>query len=96
MPPALANAADRLERELHNRGHTHFKTAARGKHITAYVEYDGEKEPRFRLTALGRNEYGVSFATHTGRWEQAPITGSVTDIVEQIADQFGWHLEDWP
>ena len=43
-----------------------------------------ENSDRVRLTRLGTSSYGLSIKRHTGRWEQAPFSGSIKDMAETI------------
>ncbi len=37
-----------------------------------------------RLTRLSASTYGLSVRRHTGRWERAPFTGSMKDMLDAI------------
>ena len=43
-----------------------------------------EADDRLRLTHLGGSRWGLSVRRHTGRWEQTPFTGTVTELSEVI------------
>jgi hypothetical protein len=94
--PQLAAAASALENLLHQRGRAHLKVTARGNHLIISSDEAGEPEPRLRLTALPGGRYGVSFRHHTGKWDPAPVSGSMREVVDAVEADFGFHLDPWP
>ena len=83
-------------RLLQASGHTHLNGSVRGRNLTVYSEEDGQREPRLRFTALPGGQYGLSFRHHTGKWEPAPFSGSLEQVIDEVEAHFGWHLEPWP
>jgi hypothetical protein len=69
-------------------GHEHVTVLFRRGHLV--VENDGE--PVARLTLLGASLYGLSFRTHTGRWEAMPGSGGLTEIVDVLVTTLGPYL----
>jgi hypothetical protein len=96
MPQSKRADAEVALRLLHAQGHTHLKVSARGPNLTVSSEEDGDDEPRLRLSVLPGGRYGVSFPSHTGKWEQAPISGTLQEVLDEIQSHFGWHLDPWP
>lgn len=58
-----------------------------------YVHAD--EEPVARLTPLGRDQYGLSFHQHTGRWEPTPFTGDLAHLAGVLVTQFGAYLASY-
>ena len=71
--------------------HDHVTVRAERGHL--YVEVD--EEPIVRLDPLARDQYGLSFHRHTGRWEPTPFTGDVGRLADVITTVFAPHLESY-
>ena len=77
-------------------GHLHVRRDA--EHIV--VEHPGpphdpeHREPVLRLTILGGLpvHFGLSFASHDGRWEKLPVSGLLADVLSQAVDMLGPYL----
>lgn len=95
-PPPHGVVAAAMEHLLHLRGRTHLRVKARGDHFTIFSEENGQAEPRLRLTVIATGRYGLSFRHHTGKWESAPISGSLTEVFDAVEAMGGWHLDPWP
>lgn len=54
-----------------------------------------DDEPVARLTPLGRDQYGLSFHQHTGRWEPTPFTGDLAHLAGVLVTEFGAYLESY-
>ncbi len=54
-----------------------------------------DDEPVARATPLGDGQYGLSFRSHTGKWERMPITGSLDELAQGVVDALGPYLERW-
>lgn len=91
-----AGDPESLAHLLHQRGYLHLRVQSRGKHLIVSSEEEGVLEPRLRLTLVPGRRYGVSFRHHTGRWEAAPIVGTMVDVIDIVEATAGWHLEPWP
>jgi 3-deoxy-7-phosphoheptulonate synthase len=46
------------------------------------MEHDGESQNCCRFTLLRGNQYGLSMADHTGRWEETPFTGTIEELLQ--------------
>lgn len=93
MKRASRADATALQNLLHQRGRTHLHVNVRGDHLIVVSQEGGQPEPRLRLTALPAGRYGVSFRHHTGKWEPAPITGSMIEALDAVEAIAGWHLD---
>jgi hypothetical protein len=76
--------------ELHRRGRTHLTVKARGSHLVI-CSHDGE--PRARLTRLNGGQYGLSLPSSGGRWESLPFVGLLPEVVADLDENFGFHLD---
>lgn len=79
---------------------TAIRADGRHDHVTVraergflYVEVD--EEPIVRLEPRSRDQYGLSFHRHTGRWEPTPFTGDVGHLATVITTAFAVHLESY-
>ncbi len=85
--------ADELLQLLHQRGRAHLTVKVRGAHLVIH----GDGGPRARLTRLPNgHEYGLSLPSSNGRWESLPFTGSLAEVVADLDEQFGFHLDPDP
>ena len=50
------------------------------------LEPDGalEDTDRVRFTRLSAQSYGLSVKRHTGRWERAPFSGTMSEMVDTV------------
>lgn len=85
-----------LARLLHQRGRSHLRVSSRGHHLFVSSEEGGLLEPRLRLTASPGRRYSVSFRHHSGRWEPAPVVGTMVEVIDVVEAIAGWHLDPWP
>jgi hypothetical protein len=46
------------------------------------AQHPENKEPRLRLTALPGGICGLSFCSHSGKWERTPFVGSMQNILD--------------
>jgi len=37
----------------------------------------------------------VGIANHKGRWEATPFTGTLSELIKLLTEQFGFWLEDY-
>jgi len=89
---ALGEAAHRLMTTIRSDGR-HDHITVRPQRGQLYVDVDAD--PIIRLEPLARDEYGLSFHHHTGRWEPTPFTGDVGHLAEVITTIFAPHLESY-
>lgn len=85
-PPA---DAQKLLHELHQRGRSYLTVKARGAHLL--IQADGES--RARITQLAAGQYGLSLPASGGRWESLPFVGTLAQVVADLDEQFGFHLD---
>lgn len=88
---ALEGAAARLEHLIRQRGdYAHVHVQARAGHLVVKTQdSQGGQVIVARATPLGGMEYGLSFRSHTGRWEPMPVSGLMEQIVEGLLDFLG-------
>lgn len=85
--------AERLLRAIQARGdYAHvFVRKLRGQlHV-----YAGQEDPVAKLIPLGGGQYGLSFHSHTGKWEPLPSAGDLTEVAAALVDALGIYLERW-
>jgi hypothetical protein len=90
--PGLAADANVLTTAIRADGR-HDHVTVRAERGFLYVEVD--EEPIVRLEPLSRDQYGLSFHRHTGRWEPTPFTGDVGRLADVITTAFAPHLESY-
>ena len=85
--------ADVLRRAIHALGdYGHVSVRAARGHLTILVE-DGA--PVARATPLGAGQFGLSFHTHTGRWELMPVVADLTRLAHDLVALLGPYLQRW-
>jgi antitoxin (DNA-binding transcriptional repressor) of toxin-antitoxin stability system len=83
--------ADALQRALHALGdYAHVAVRAERGHLNIFVD-DGA--PVARLTPIGANQYGLSFHSHTGRWEKMPFVGDLVHLARDLIAVLGPYLQ---
>jgi hypothetical protein len=83
--------ADALQRALHGLGdYTHVAVRAERGHLNIFID-DGA--PIARVTPIGANQYGLSFHSHTGRWEKMPFGGELVPLAHDLITALGPYLE---
>lgn len=90
------NDADVLRRAIHALGdYGHVSVRAARGHLTIFVD-DGA--PVARATPLGTGQFGLSFHTHTGRWEPMPVVANLTQLAHDLVGVLGPYLQrfDFP
>ncbi len=92
---ALVASAERLERMIRQRGDfSHVHVQARAGHLLiATQDNQGIQALVARATPIGGGEYGLSFRTHSARWEPMPISGSMEEILEGLLGPLGLYLD---
>ncbi|HLA24434.1 MAG TPA: hypothetical protein VJ206_03495 [bacterium] len=82
--------AEHLRREIHTLGdYAHVGVRAERGHLLICPD----DEPVARLTPLGNEQYGLSFHSHTGRWEPMPFAGDLPQQARNIVSALGMYLE---
>ena len=91
-PSSSAHSADvaKLQQAIRKLGDfAHIKVRfARGN-----LEICPDENPIARATPLGGGRYGLSFHSHTGRWEPMPFIGPLEELARDIVDALGPYLE---
>ena len=81
------DAAQLLEQAIHSLGdYSHVTVRAGRSHLNVHV---GDEDPVARFSPLGAGRYGLSFHTHTGRWELMPFMGDIRQIAESLVSALG-------
>lgn len=68
---------------------THFLPAAHNHHVNVIVPFIDDGAPVARLTPLGDTQYGLSFHSHTGHWEQMPFVGDLLHLAHDLVTVLG-------
>lgn len=91
----LLYSAVTLQRLIRERGdYAHVHVQARGGHLVVKTEDNqGTQVIIARATPIGGAEYGLSFRTHSGRWEPMPVSGKLEQIVEGLIEMLGPYLD---
>ena len=85
--------ADTLQRAIHALGdYAHVSVWAGRGHLTIVVDAG---EPVARCTPLGAGQYGLSFHSHTGRWEPMPLIADLTHLAQDLVGTLGPYLQRW-
>ena len=88
-----ADDADALRRAIHALGdYGHVSVLAARGHLTIHVD-DGV--PVAWATPLGAGQFGLSFHTHTGRWEPMPVVVDLTRLAHDLVGLLGPYLQRW-
>ena len=90
LVPRISRSSYQRIHALGDYGHVSVR-AARG-HLTILVE-DGA--PVARATPLGAGQFGLSFHTHTGRWEPMPVVADLTRLAHDLIALLGPYLQRW-
>lgn len=89
--PVSGLEADALQRALHALGdYAHLTVRAERGHLTIFID---EGTPVARLTPIGATQYGLSFHSHTGRWEKMPFVGDLVPLAHDLVAALGPYLE---
>jgi hypothetical protein len=83
--------AAHLQRSIAALGdYAHVQVHARRVHLSIHT---GEHDPIARATPLGSGHYGLSFHSHTGRWERLPVTGNLEFVARVLVQTLAPYLE---
>jgi hypothetical protein len=93
-PPApIPHEAKTLQQALHALGdYGHVSVRAGRGYLNIFVDAG---EPVARCTPLGAGLYGLSFHSHTGRWEPLPIIAALTRVADDLVNVLGPYLQRW-
>jgi len=91
LTPVSSLEADTLQRALHALGdYAHVAVRAERGHLHVFID-DGA--PVARVTPLDGTQYGLSFHSHTGRWEKMPFLGALVPLAHDLVTALGPYLE---
>lgn len=96
VAPLFKDDAERLTQAIRALGnYSHVAVRAGRSHLNIFAGHD---DPVARFTPLGAGRYGLSFHTHTGRWEPMPFMGDAPQIAEALVTALAPYLEpdDFP
>jgi hypothetical protein len=80
-----------LQRALHALGeYAHVAVRAERGHLNLFIDDDA---PVARVTPIGANQYGLSFHSHTGRWEKLPFIGDLVPLAHDLVTVLGPYLQ---
>jgi hypothetical protein len=77
-------------RALGDFAHVEVRAARGHLHIIA-----DSSDPVARATPLGQGQFGLSFRSHTGRWEPMPVSGDLAEVADAAVTMLGPHLARW-
>jgi len=87
-------AALRLQELIRQKGqYAHVEVRSRSQHLIVEVVLDTRREPVARATAINPQEYGLSFRSHTCRWEPLPVVGTLEEIARGITEELGAYID---
>ena len=92
---SAAAAASELQRLLRAAGdYAHVSVRAHGGHLLVEVtDSQGRQDTVARATMLAGGDCGLSFHSHTGRWEPLPVSGPLEVIVEGLTGPLGIYID---
>jgi hypothetical protein len=91
IPPLFKDDAERLTQAIHVLGNYSHVTVRPGRgHLNIFADHD---QPIARFTPLGAGRYGLSFHTHSGRWEPMPFMGNASEIAQALVTALAPYLE---
>jgi hypothetical protein len=86
--------AERLRALIRNvPGHDHVDVRTRGQDLIIEVMHADDREPIARATRLDGHRFGLSFRSHTGRWEPMPISGDLEEIAQAMTEELGAYID---
>ena len=70
----------------------HLRVRRRGDVLTleSGPADDPVRHARFRRVSL--RDWALEMATHTGRWKPTGVRGKLADVLDTLANDFGWAL----
>lgn len=91
LPVLLPNVQALLDQGEATRGCT---ATVRGGHIIVGRVDAAGTDPRFRMTLLKGDEYGLSLY-HRKKWDPLPFQGTVTELVQVMNTALAHWASDW-
>ena len=89
--PVSAREAETLQRAVHALGdYTHVSVRAERGHLNIFIDAGA---PVARFTPLRDRQFGLSFHSHTGRWETMPFVGDLIPLAHDLVTALGPYLE---
>jgi hypothetical protein len=90
-----SDTAGRLQILVRARGeYGHVTVRAQGGHLLIQVEdASGQEDVVARASSLGGGQYGLSFKSHTGKWQPLPVQGTLEDIAQGLTELLGPYLD---
>ena len=87
--------AETLQDLLRARGdHDHVAVrAARGHLVIELQADDAPPDTLARASPLGGGDFGLSFRSHTGRWDPMPVVGSLEEVADGAVSLLGPYLD---
>ena len=85
-----------LQRSLRSLGdYDHVSVRALRGHLQIFVDHG---DAVARLTLISAGQYGLSFHSHTGRWETMPFVGPLSSLAHDLVLSLGPYLQrpDFP
>ena len=92
MPQPLAAAADIATKIAKILGHEAVKVKPYGRHFLIQIDDNGQLDTIARLTQINPKTYGVSFKSHTGRWDPLQEEGSRDEMIAMLVEELGPYL----
>ena len=84
-----------IETELSKKGFIHLRVRIHGKNLVIYSEEEGEKINRARLTRINSQTYQIGMADHRGKWDHTPFSGTLSEMLTMLTEQFSFALVKW-
>ena len=92
--PANHTNAERLRALIRGLGnYSHVDVRAHGDHLIVELLHDDEPQPVARATRLDDQTFGLSFRSHTGRWEPLPVSGGLEEIARAMTQELGAYID---
>jgi len=95
MPrPLAASAVADIEAKIAKLlGHEAVKVKPYGRHFLIQMDDNGQPDTVARLTQIDSKTYGISFKSHSGRWEPLPEEGTRDEMVTALVEELGPYLD---
>lgn len=90
--PRMLSQAVMAEHILREQGFPHLHVRAYGQHLVIFTQEEDERWNRARLTALRSGQYQLGMADRRGKWEPTPFTGTLTELLTMLVNDFAFVL----